>query len=61
VSALGEPFAALGAAPPGLGSALALAVTLVAAGAWLVWLPGRQCAGDGAGGGQRERSGRLRT
>ena len=61
VAALGEPFAALGAAPPGLGSALVLAVTLVAAGAWLVWLPGRRRAGDGAGGGQRERSGRLQT
>lgn len=55
---LGAPFAAQGTAPPGLGSALVVAIALVAAGAWLVWAPGRPSA---AATGRPERSGRLRS
>lgn len=54
-SGLGPEFAAVGAAPPGLGSAGLVAVALVASAAWWVWLPGRVVAPGASG----NRSGRL--
>jgi len=58
-SALGADFARVGAAPPGLGSALVFGIAVVAAGAWLVWVPPRRSGGRRFG--WLRRSGRLRT
>jgi hypothetical protein len=55
---LGAPFAAAGAAPPGLGSALVVGFAVVALGALWIWAP--PAAGGGRFGWLR-RSGRLRT
>lgn len=57
-AALATPFAAVGAAPPGQGSAAVMTIALLIAGAWLVWLPGRQVSPPQA---PRMRSGRLRS
>lgn len=57
-AALATPFAAVGASPPGQGSAAVMTIALVIAGAWLVWLPGRRASLAQA---PRRRSGRLRS
>ncbi len=57
-AALATPFAAVGASPPGQGSAAVMTVALLIAGAWLVWLPGRRASPAQA---PRKRSGRLRS
>ena len=57
-AALATPFAAVGASPPGQGSAAVMTIALVIAGAWLVWLPGRRASPAQA---PRKRSGRLRS
>jgi hypothetical protein len=58
-SALGPAYAAAGAAPPGLGSAIVVAWAIVVFGATLVWATPRK-EGQGWFGGLR-RSGRLRS
>ncbi|MFU8887145.1 MAG: hypothetical protein ACNA8N_00920 [Trueperaceae bacterium] len=55
---LGGPFAAVGADPPTAGSPAVVAVALVVAAAWWVWLPGRRGRAARA---PRTRSGRLRS
>jgi hypothetical protein len=55
---LGGPFAAVGADAPTAGSPAVVAIAMVVAAAWWVWLPGR---GGRAAGAARTRSGRLRS
>ena len=55
---LGGPFAAVGADAPTAGSPAVVAIALVLAAAWWVWLPGR---GGRPAGAPRTRSGRLRS
>jgi len=57
-TSLGAPFAAAGAAPPGLGSALVVGFAVVALGALWIWAPP---AASGGRFGWLRRSGRLRT
>ncbi len=56
---LGAPFAAVGAAPPGLGSALVVGFAVVVLGVIFVWAPPATVAGPRFG--WLRRSGRLRT
>ena len=56
-AALATPFAAVGASPPGQGSAAVTTIALLIAGAWLVWLPGRRRPPRAP----ERRSGRLRS
>jgi hypothetical protein len=62
-SALGPAYAAAGAAPPGLGSALVMAIAVVAFAAGLVWTTPRATPPAGPRGrfGFLRRSGRLRS